>query len=112
LGVLRALLVVLLVAAPRVAPAQDLEARARALHRDAIVVDGHNDVSMLLLDLEFDLALDGAAPGAKSPWPWFFLPWLPGTPSGDALRTDTDLARMEKGGLDAQFFSIWVDPDY
>ncbi len=109
---LRALLVVLLVAAPRAAAAQDLEARARALHRDAIVVDGHNDVPMLLLDLEFDLAMDGAAPGAKSPWPWVFLPWLPGAPSGDALRTDTDLARMEKGGLDAQFFSIWVDPDH
>ncbi|MBW2374216.1 MAG: hypothetical protein JRF70_16945, partial [Deltaproteobacteria bacterium] len=49
LGVLRALLAVLLVAAPWAAVAQDLEARARALHRDAIVVDGHNDVPMLLL---------------------------------------------------------------
>ena len=44
---LRALLAVLLVAAPWAAAAQDLEARARALHRDAIVVDGHNHVPML-----------------------------------------------------------------
>jgi membrane dipeptidase len=110
--VLRALLAVLLVAAPWAAAAQDLEARARALHRDAIVVDGHNDVPMLLLDLGFDLGMDGAARDTKSPWPWFFLPWLPGRPLGEGLRTDTDLARMERGGLDAQFFSIWVDPDH
>ncbi|MBW2236396.1 MAG: dipeptidase [Deltaproteobacteria bacterium] len=109
---LRALLAVLVVALPWAAAAQDLEARARALHRDAIVVDGHNDVPMLLLDLGFDLGMDGAAPDTTSPWPWFFLSWLPGRPAGEELRTDTDLARMERGGLDAQFFSIWVDPDH
>jgi membrane dipeptidase len=110
--VLGALLAVLLAAVPWAAAAQDLEARARALHRDAIVVDGHNDLPMLLLDHGFDLGMDGAASGTTSPWPWFFLPWLPGRPAGEDLRTDTDLARMTRGGLDAQFFSIWVDPDH
>ncbi len=30
----------------------------------------------------------------------------------ERLRTHTDLSRMEHGGLDAQFFSVWVSPDY
>jgi membrane dipeptidase len=86
-----------------------IEAHARAVHRDAIVVDGHNDVPTLILDFDFDLGMDGAAPGTRAVWPWLWLDWLPFAPRGARLRTDTDLARMREGGLDAQFFSIWVD---
>jgi membrane dipeptidase len=45
-------------------------------------------------------------------WLYWVLPWLPGAPTGEALRTDTDFARVQSGGLDAQFFSIWVSNEY
>jgi membrane dipeptidase len=93
------------------APA-DPAARARALHHEAIVVDGHNDVSTLILDFGFDLGMDGGRPDGRGYWPWFVLPWLPFRPAPEELRTDTDLARMRAGGLDAEFFSIWVAPRY
>ena len=89
-----------------------VEERARALHAAALVVDGHNDVPTLMLEYGFDLGMDGAEAGDRSYWPWFFLPWLPGRPDAERLRTETDLARMRRGGLDAQFFSIWVAPRY
>lgn len=95
--------------APDPGPADPRVAR---LHHEAIVVDGHNDVTMFLLDWGFDLGQDGAGPGRRSPWPWFFAPWLPGKPAAGTLATDTDLARMRAGGLDAQFFSIWVAPEH
>ena len=109
---LRCLLVATLLATPAAAPAESLEERARALHHDAIVVDGHNDAPMLMLGFGFDLGMDGAEAADRSPWPYFVLPWLPGRPEGDRLRTATDLARMRAGGLDAPFFSIWLAPDY
>jgi membrane dipeptidase len=62
---------------------------APSLHFDAIVVDTHNDITTAILDDGFDLGTDGAAPDAK-------------------LKTHTDLARMRRGGLDAEFFSIYV----
>lgn len=93
------------------APA-DPSVRIRALHHEAIVVDGHNDVSTLILDFGFDLGMDGGRPDGRGYWPWFVLPWLPLRPAPETLRTDTDLARMRAGGLDAEFFSIWVAPRY
>lgn len=94
------------------AAAPPVDDHVRQVHDAAILVDGHNDVSTLILDWGFDLAQDGSGPGKRSVWPWFFAPWLPGRPDADALATDTDLARMRAGGLDAQFFSIWVSPRY
>ncbi len=64
-----------------------LEERAARLHRDAIVIDTHDDVTTPILEDGFDL----------------------GTPNG---RTATDLPRMRAGGLTAEFFSIFVDGAY
>jgi hypothetical protein len=50
-----------LVLATRSSAADDT--RAAAIHRDALVVDGHNDVTSWIRDLGFDLAMDGAAAG-------------------------------------------------
>ena len=76
------LLVILLV--PVLARADDLAARAKKLHAEAIVVDTHNDVTSSILDDGLDLG----APNVKG---------------------HTDLARMKTGGLTAEFFSIYVD---
>jgi membrane dipeptidase len=59
--------------------------RVAELHRRAIVVDTHIDTPMRLLDEGFDMA------------------------HRDALG-HIDIPRMREGGLDAAFFSIWVDP--
>ncbi|MCA9565893.1 MAG: membrane dipeptidase, partial [Myxococcales bacterium] len=58
----------------------------RRLHYQALVIDTHADTPQSILDEDFDLT----------------------------VRHDTghlDLPRMVEGGLDAEFFSIWVDPD-
>ena len=86
---------------------------AAALHRDAIVVDTHNDVSSFwIVDAGFDLAMDGDGRDDRTPWIHWILPWLPGAPEGAQIRTQIDFARAQRGGLDAQFFSVWVSPDF
>jgi membrane dipeptidase len=82
------------------------------LHRDAIVIDGHNDVPSLVLDYGFDLGMDGADPEKKSAAVYWLLSWLLPKPRGDELRTHTDLARLDRGGVDAQFFSIFPHSEY
>ena len=69
------------------APPADLDARARALHASAIVIDTHNDVTSAILDEGFDL----------------------GRPNG---KTHTDLPRMRAGGITAEFFAVYVDREY
>jgi membrane dipeptidase len=64
-----------------------------ALHKEAIVIDTHNDVTTPILDRGFDLDMDGAAPDAR-------------------IRTHTDLRRMRQGGIDAQFFAIYVAAEF
>jgi membrane dipeptidase len=91
---------------------QRLEERVAAIHRDAIVVDGHNDVAMWIMDFGFDLGMDGWEPNDRWGWMHLAMPWLPGRPGADQVRTHTDLRRMSAGGLDAQFFSVWVSPEY
>jgi len=61
---------------------------ALRIHRSAIVVDGHNDITTPMVDEGYDL----------------------GTPS--AGKYHTDLARMKEGGITGQFFSIYVDAKY
>ncbi|MCI0338770.1 MAG: dipeptidase [Acidobacteria bacterium] len=63
--------------------------RAMKLHRTAIVVDTHNDITSPITDEGFDL-------GARDT-------------SG---KTQTDIPRMKEGGLDAVFFSIYVAAKY
>jgi membrane dipeptidase len=65
------------------AGADDLAARARRLHRAAIVVDTHVDAPDQLSEKYQDFAVRGATP-------------------------HLDIPRMREGGLDAAFFSIYV----
>jgi len=102
----------LLAAAGRAEDEAALRTRAERLHREAIVVDGHNDVTTWMLDYGFDLGMDGADPAKRSAKLYWVLAWLLPTPRGDSLRTDTDLRRLRAGGVDAQFFSIFPDPKY
>ncbi|MCI0387607.1 MAG: dipeptidase [Acidobacteria bacterium] len=66
-----------------------LRERAMKLHREAIVIDTHNDITSAITDRDFDL-------GAQDK-------------SG---RTQTDIPRMKAGGLDADFFAIYVAAGY
>jgi len=70
-----------------------LRARAEKLHREAIVIDTHNDVTSPLLDDGFDLGMNGVGADGK-------------------LKTHTDFKRMREGGLDAQFFAIYVGREF
>ncbi|HEU4387256.1 MAG TPA: dipeptidase [Blastocatellia bacterium] len=72
---------------------QAIRARAERLHRGAIVVDTHNDVTSPILEQGFDLGTDGGAADAKT-------------------RTHTDLKRMKAGGIDAEFFAVYVAAEY
>ena len=66
-----------------------LRERAMKLHREAIVVDTHNDITSAITDGGFDL-------GARDT-------------SG---KNQTDIPRMKEGGLDAEFFAIYVAAKY
>ncbi|HVF89237.1 MAG TPA: dipeptidase [Blastocatellia bacterium] len=77
-------------------PARDeaaLRARAERLHREAIVVDTHNDVTSAILDGGFDLGMAGDAADRKE-------------------KTHTDIRRMKEGGLDAEFFAVYVGREF
>jgi membrane dipeptidase len=62
--------------------------RALAIHRRAIVVDTHNDITTPMTNDDFDL---GGAP----PTPY-----------------RTNIERMKKGGQTAEFFSLYIKPWY
>jgi membrane dipeptidase len=66
-----------------------LRERAMKLHREAIVVDTHNDITSAITDDGFDL--------------------VPRDTSG---KNQTDIPRMKEGGLDAEFFAIYVAAKY
>lgn len=70
-----------------------LRARAEKLHREAIVVDTHNDITSAILDEGFDLAMSGDAPDRKE-------------------KTHTDLRRMKAGAIDAEFFAVYVGREF
>jgi membrane dipeptidase len=59
-----------------------------AIHRRAIVVDTHNDVTTGMTNYDYDLS---------------------GTPPAPYR---SNIARMKKGGLTAEFFSLYIKPDY
>jgi membrane dipeptidase len=78
-------------AAPITAPAASSSASTAALaadelHRSAVVIDTHNDVTQRLVLEDADLS----------------------RPLPDA---QTDIPRMQAGGLDAEFLSVWVPPE-
>src|SRR5438132_2976661 len=62
--------------------------RALAIHRRAIVIDTHNDVTTTMTNDDYDLS---------------------GTPPTPYR---TSIERMKKGGLNAEFFSLYVRPWY
>lgn len=62
--------------------------RALAIHRRAIVIDTHNDITTGMTNYDFDLA-------GEPPFPY---------------RTNID--RMKKGGLTGEFFSLYIRPWY
>ena len=70
-----------------------LRERAARIHREAIVIDTHNDVTSAIIDEAFDLGMNGIGADGK-------------------LKTHTDLKRMKAGGLDAQFFAVYVGREY
>lgn len=70
---------------------QALWARALKLHRKAIVIDGHNDVTSPMVDEDFDLATNSVGK--------YHL-------GGDPFHTD--IARLKAGGLTGEFFAIYV----
>ncbi|HZI19059.1 MAG TPA: dipeptidase [Pyrinomonadaceae bacterium] len=74
--------------APRQPRDERLWRRALEIHRKAVVVDGHNDITEHMADTGYDI----------------------GTPS--AGKYHTDLARLMEGGVTGQFFSVYVDRKY
>jgi membrane dipeptidase len=62
--------------------------RALQIHRRAIVIDTHNDVTTPMTNDDFDL-------GGTPPTPY-----------------RTNIERMKKGGMTAEFFSLYVKPWY
>ena len=70
-----------------------LRARANKLHRESIVIDTHNDITTPMVDEGFDLGSRGDDPNSK-------------------IRTHTDIRRMKKGGVTAEFLAIYVDHLY
>ncbi|HTG95424.1 MAG TPA: dipeptidase [Pyrinomonadaceae bacterium] len=62
--------------------------RALAIHRRAIVIDTHNDITTGMTNYDFDLAGD-------PPFPY-----------------RTNIQRMKQGGLSGEFFSLYIRPWY
>jgi membrane dipeptidase len=63
-----------------------LQRTAAAVHRSALVIDTHADTPGRFVDENFDIG-------------------------SDAGKGHIDLAKVRKGNLGAEFFSIWVDPE-
>lgn len=68
-----------------------LWAKAIAIHKKAIVIDGHNDVTGAMVDQDLDLSTDTRAK--------FQL-------GGDPMHTD--ISRWRQGGMTGQFMSVYV----
>lgn len=60
-----------------------------AIHRSAIIIDTHADTPQRFLDEYFDLGQDTPVSAGQE-----------------------DLGKIKKGNLTAEFFSIWVEPDF
>ncbi len=85
------------------APSQALLARAKRLHREVPMIDGHNDFPWEVRQ-QFRSSFEGHDMAAG-------LPLFTGTDAvGHDIGFQTDIPRMRAGGVGAQFWSIWV-PD-
>ncbi len=65
--------------------------KALKIHKKAIVIDGHNDITSPMVDEDFNLATDSRGKFHKD---------------GDPFHSD--LSRFKDGGITAEFFSIYV----
>jgi membrane dipeptidase len=65
--------------------------QAMKIHKKAIIVDGHNDITSPMVDDDFDLASNSR-----------------GKYHGDGDPFHTDISRFKEGGMTAEFFSIYV----
>ena len=65
--------------------------KALKLHKKAIIVDGHNDITSPMVDEDFDLGTNSVGR--------FHL-------GGDPFHTD--IARLKAGGITGEFFAIYV----
>ena len=77
-------------------------ARALKIHKSAIIVDGHNDITTPMYDEDFDL-------GTSSVGKFHF--------DGDLVNPSqtpyhSDIARFRASGLTGEFFSIYVSGDF
>ncbi|MGI9036175.1 MAG: dipeptidase [Pyrinomonadaceae bacterium] len=72
-----------------------LWARALAIHKRAIIVDGHNDIPSPMYDEDYDLATPTVGKFHKD---------------GDPFHTD--LQRLKQSGITGEFFSIYVSGDF
>lgn len=70
---------------------QKLWQRALAIHKKAIIIDGHNDITSPMVDEDFDLATNSVGKFHKD---------------GDPFHTD--LNRFKQSGITGEFFSIYV----
>ena len=68
-----------------------LWAQALKIHKKAIIVDGHNDITGPMVDEDFDLGTNSVGRYQRS---------------GEAMHTD--LARFRAGGMTGEFMSIYV----
>lgn len=68
-----------------------LWAKALKIHRKAIIVDGHNDITSPMVDEDFDLATNSVGKYHRD---------------GDPFHTDLD--RLKRSGITGEFFSIYV----
>lgn len=66
-------------------------AKALKIHKKAIIVDGHNDITSPMVDEDFDLATNSVGKFHRD---------------GDPFHTDLD--RLKRGGITGEFFSIYV----
>jgi membrane dipeptidase len=82
--------IVCLLALAAVPVAQDFAARARALHKQVPLIDGHND---------YPWALRGLDPGRD---------FAKGDITGSMPKLMTDIPRLRQGGLGGQFWSVYV----
>ena len=65
--------------------------RALALHKKSIVIDGHNDITGAMVDMDFNLGDDSVGRMQSG---------------GDPMHTD--ISRWKKGGMTGEFMSIYV----
>lgn len=86
-----------------------LAAPGSRIHHDAIVVDGHVDVPMNVLELGLDPGESGAREGC---FPATFHRIRPEAQRDAPWCTQFDFERARTGGMDAAFFSIYIAADY